>query len=140
YSAVIACSFVFSISVGHGTVEHTKEHAMTAEYENILTGRDGRVLTITLNRPKALNALNDATMHEVVHAVTSHDDDPQVGCIVITGSAKAFAAGADIKEMAQKSATEMYNDNKFAAWEGLTRARTPIVAAVSGYALGGGCE
>ena len=113
---------------------------MTADYENILIGHEGRVLTITLNRPKALNALNDATMREVVDAVTSHDADPEVGCIVITGSAKAFAAGADIKEMAQMSGTEMYTADKFADWEGLTRARTPIIAAVSGYALGGGCE
>lgn len=113
---------------------------MTAEYENILTGYEGRVLTITINRPEALNALNDATMHEVVDAVARHDADPEIGCIVITGSTRAFAAGADIKEMAEKSATEMYNSNKFADWEGLTRARTPIIAAVGGYALGGGCE
>lgn len=113
---------------------------MTAEHENILIEREGRVLTITLNRPRALNALNDATMHELVNAVASHDADPEIGCIVITGSAKAFAAGADIKEMAEKSGIEMYTADKFAGWEGLTRARTPIIAAVSGYALGGGCE
>ncbi|QGU03882.1 enoyl-CoA hydratase [Corynebacterium comes] len=113
---------------------------MTTDYENILIAREGRVLTITLNRPKALNALNDVTMHEVVDALTEHDADPEVGCFVITGSAKAFAAGADIKEMAQTSATEMFSSNKFAGWDGLTRARTPIIAAVSGYALGGGCE
>lgn len=110
------------------------------EYDNILTERTGRVLVITLNRPKALNALNHATMDDIVDAVTRHDDDADVGCIVITGSERAFAAGADIKEMVEKSATEMYSSNWFAGWENLTRARTPLVAAVSGYALGGGCE
>lgn len=109
-------------------------------YDNILTSVDGRVLTITLNRPKALNALNDATMREVVDAIEAHDADDAIGCIVITGSEKAFAAGADIKEMKDKSATEMYTSDWFAGWDGLTRARTPIIAAVSGYALGGGCE
>ena len=109
-------------------------------YENILTELTGRVLVITLNRPRALNALNHATMEEIVDAVTRHDDNPDVGCIIITGNEKAFAAGADIKEMVDKSATEMYTSNWFVGWEGLTRARTPLIAAVAGYALGGGCE
>ncbi|MCH6197039.1 enoyl-CoA hydratase [Corynebacterium mastitidis] len=102
--------------------------------------RRGRVALITLNRPTALNALNAELMGEVTEAVTRLDASPEVGAIVLTGSAKAFAAGADIKEMAEKGATEMYNADWFGGWDALTRVRTPIIAAVSGYALGGGCE
>lgn len=109
-------------------------------YENILVTTEGRVATITLNRPKALNALNDATMREVVAAGRELDADLGIGCIIVTGSEKAFAAGADIKEMAEKSGTEMFMSNWFAGWEEFTRLRTPVIAAVNGYALGGGCE
>ena len=109
-------------------------------YDNILVETTGRVGVITLNRPKALNALNSATMTEVTAAVGELDSDNAIGCIVITGSEKAFAAGADIKEMSTKTATEMYTLDFFAGWDALTRARTPIIAAVNGYALGGGCE
>ncbi|MCQ9333333.1 enoyl-CoA hydratase [Corynebacterium phoceense] len=106
----------------------------------ILTETRDRVALITLNRPEALNALNKATMEEVTSAVAQFDADEKIGAIVITGSEKAFAAGADIKEMAPRGATEMYLTNWFADWDILTRARTPIIAAVNGYALGGGCE
>ncbi|HCT9179647.1 TPA: enoyl-CoA hydratase [Corynebacterium aurimucosum] len=106
----------------------------------ILSEKRGRVALITLNRPEALNALNNDTMLEVTQAVQEFDADAEVGAIVITGSEKAFAAGADIKEMSSKSATEMYAADWFAGWDVLTRARTPIIAAVNGYALGGGCE
>ncbi|WP_339017382.1 enoyl-CoA hydratase [Corynebacterium hesseae] len=106
----------------------------------ILSEKRGRVALITLNRPEALNALNNDTMLEVTQAVQGFDADAEVGAIVITGSEKAFAAGADIKEMSSKSATEMYTADWFAGWDVLTRARTPIIAAVNGYALGGGCE
>lgn len=106
----------------------------------ILTETRDRVALITLNRPEALNALNKATMEEVTSAVAQFDADENIGAIVITGSEKAFAAGADIKEMARRGATEMYSTNWFADWDILTRARTPIIAAVNGYALGGGCE
>ena len=109
-------------------------------YENILVETRGRVALVTLNRPKALNALNAATMREVVDATTSFDADEGIGCIVLTGSAKAFAAGADIKEMAEQSAVEMYVADWFGGWQELTRVRTPVLAAVAGYALGGGCE
>ena len=102
----------------------------------ILTEKRGRVALITLNRPEALNALNNDTMLEVTQAVQKFDADAEVGAIVITGSDKAFAAGADIKEMSSKTATEMYNADWFAGWDVLTRARTPIIAAVNGYALG----
>ncbi len=109
-------------------------------YETILTETRGRVATITLNRPQALNALNATLMNEVLAAAKGFDADAGIGCIVITGSAKAFAAGADIKEMAERQATEMYLHDWFAPWEELTRVRKPIIAAVSGFALGGGCE
>ncbi|MDO4760451.1 MAG: enoyl-CoA hydratase [Corynebacterium sp.] len=109
-------------------------------YDNIEVSRSGRVGFITLNRPKALNALNDHTMREVVAAAQDFDRDRGIGCIVLTGSTKAFAAGADIKEMSEQSATDMYMSNWFYGWEEFTRVRTPIIAAVAGYALGGGCE
>ncbi|NLG45512.1 enoyl-CoA hydratase [Gordonia sp. (in: high G+C Gram-positive bacteria)] len=110
------------------------------EYQTILTETDGRVAVITLNRPKALNALNTELMGEVVAAVRGFDVDPGIGAIVITGSEKAFAAGADIKEMQSKSFSDVAGEQFFGAWDDLARTRTPIIAAVSGYALGGGCE
>ncbi|KRE53216.1 enoyl-CoA hydratase [Arthrobacter sp. Soil736] len=113
---------------------------MTHEYGNILVERRGRVGLVTLNRPEALNALNMATLDELVAAVTAMDTDPGVGAVVITGSGKAFAAGADIKEMASQGYMEMYDADWFRGWEDLTRLRIPLIAAVSGFALGGGCE
>jgi enoyl-CoA hydratase len=113
---------------------------MTHEYGNILVERRGRVGLVTLNRPEALNALNKATLDELVAAVTAMDTDPGVGAVVITGSRKAFAAGADIKEMASQGYMEMYDADWFRGWEDLTRLRIPLIAAVSGFALGGGCE
>ncbi|MFD7027435.1 enoyl-CoA hydratase [Streptomyces sp. NPDC059917] len=113
---------------------------MTQTYETILVQRKGRVALVTLNRPRALNALNLQVMTEVVAATEALDRDPEVGCIVLTGSAKAFAAGADIKEMRPRSYMDMYLSDWFTAWDRLGQLRTPTVAAVSGYALGGGCE
>ncbi len=113
---------------------------MTEEFENILVERRGRVGLVTLNRPKALNALNKATLDELVAAVTAMDPDPEVGAVVLTGSAKAFAAGADIKEMQSQDYMQMYASDWFRGWEDFTRLRIPVVAAVSGFALGGGCE
>ncbi|WP_400160123.1 enoyl-CoA hydratase [Arthrobacter sp. BPSS-3] len=110
------------------------------DYENILVERRGRVGLVTLNRPQALNALNKATLDEVVAAVSAMDTDPEVGAVVLTGSAKAFAAGADIKEMQSKDYMDMYASDWFRGWEDLTRLRIPLIAAVSGFALGGGCE
>ncbi len=109
-------------------------------YETILVSREGRVATITLNRPKALNALNDQLMREVVAAATEMDGDRGVGAIVITGSERAFAAGADIKEMLAQSYQDMYLSDWFSAWDRLAAVRTPLIAAVCGHALGGGCE
>ncbi|TFD62188.1 enoyl-CoA hydratase [Cryobacterium suzukii] len=108
--------------------------------DTILLERRGRVALITLNRPEALNALNEAMMNEVVDAARELDRDPSVGAIIITGSARAFAAGADIKEMAGQSYLDMYAADWFARWSELARVRTPLIAAVAGYALGGGCE
>ena len=109
-------------------------------YETILVDRDGRVGTITLNRPQALNALNSQVMNEVTAAAAEFDADPSIGAIIITGSAKAFAAGADIKEMADLSFAEVFAADFFAAWSKLAAVRTPTIAAVAGHALGGGCE
>ncbi|OZD69757.1 enoyl-CoA hydratase [Rhodococcus sp. 05-340-1] len=111
-----------------------------SDYETILLERRGRVGIITLNRPKALNALNSQLMREVVSVVEELDADSDIGAILITGSERAFAAGADIKEMQPKSYMDVYLDDFFAAWDRLAAARTPLIAAVSGYALGGGCE
>ncbi|MGX1101307.1 enoyl-CoA hydratase [Amorphus sp. MBR-141] len=109
-------------------------------YETILTETRGRVVLLTLNRPDALNALNRKLAAELIDAVMAADVDPAVGCIVVTGSEKAFAAGADIKEMQAQSYQEMYTADWFGEWERFTSVRTPIIAAVAGYALGGGCE
>ena len=111
-----------------------------SQYETILVERTGRVAVVTLNRPDALNALNIQVMGEVTSACAELDRDPEVGCIVLTGSPKAFAAGADIKEMAPRSFQEMYAADWFGGWQALSEVRPPLVAAVSGYALGGGCE
>src|SRR5690606_6802663 len=109
-------------------------------YETILVETRGKVGLITLNRPQALNALNSGVERDVVAALQALDADDGVGAIVITGSEKAFAAGADIKEMSDKSYIEMYSADFFAGWDAMLRIRKPIIAAVSGYALGGGCE
>lgn len=109
-------------------------------YETILVTRTERVGTITLNRPQALNALNTQVMRELTSAAAEFDEDPGIGAIVSTGSAKAFAAGADIKEMSELSFSEVYESDLFAAWGKLAAVRTPLIAAVAGYALGGGCE
>src|ERR1700736_853242 len=110
------------------------------EYETILVERDGRVGTITLNRPQALNALNSQMMNDVTSAAAEFDADSGIGAIVITGSAKAFAAGADIKEMSHLAFADVFDGAFFAPWAKLAAVRTPTIAAVAGYALGGGCE
>ncbi|MFI5497934.1 enoyl-CoA hydratase [Nocardia asteroides] len=111
-----------------------------SEYETILLERKNRVGWITLNRPKALNALNTQVLDDIVAALDELERDDEVGAVVITGSAKAFAAGADIKEMQPKSYMDMFMDDFFARWDRLAQFRKPTVAAVAGYALGGGCE
>ena len=109
-------------------------------FETILVTRTDRVATITLNRPKALNALNTQVMNEVTGAAAELDADPGVGAIILTGNEKAFAAGADIKEMAELSFADVFAADFFAAWGRFAATRTPTIAAVAGYALGGGCE
>jgi enoyl-CoA hydratase len=109
-------------------------------YETILVEQRDRVGLITLNRPEALNALNAELMGEVVRAAQEFDADPGVGAIVITGSQRAFAAGADIKEMASHDYVQMYLGDYFRGWDSVAAIRTPLIAAVSGHALGGGCE
>jgi enoyl-CoA hydratase len=110
-------------------------------YHTLLISQAEGVGTITLNRPEALNAFNDQLMNELTQALDAFEADPEIGCIVITGSSKAFAAGADIKEMAQKSFADVYGQDFITAnWERVTRCRKPVIAAVAGFALGGGCE
>jgi len=111
------------------------------DYQNILVSRDGGVAIVTLNRPKALNALNSELLTELVAALESFDADDGVRAIVLTGSERAFAAGADIKQMAPQSYMDMFKTNFFAsAADRIAAVRKPIIAAVAGYALGGGCE
>ncbi|QNQ07853.1 enoyl-CoA hydratase [Sphingomonas alpina] len=111
-----------------------------ATYETLLVEQRDAVTLITLNRPQALNALNNQVLGELVAAMTAYDADDSQHCAVLTGSEKAFAAGADIKEMAGQSFAEMFSGNYFAGWERFTATRKPIIAAVAGFALGGGCE
>ncbi|BAU74717.1 enoyl-CoA hydratase [Metapseudomonas furukawaii] len=110
------------------------------EYETLLVSVQERVGLITLNRPKALNALNSQLVAELNQALDQLEADAGVGCIVITGSAKAFAAGADIKEMSAFGFPQIYLDDFFAAADRIGARRKPLIAAVAGYALGGGCE
>ena len=110
-------------------------------YQNILVETRGAVGLVTLNRPKALNALNVALMRELAQALDSFEAEPAVGAILVTGSEKAFAAGADIKEMKDRGFIDVYlNDFITKDWERLAQCRKPTIAAVAGYALGGGCE
>jgi enoyl-CoA hydratase len=110
-------------------------------YSNILVRQEGPVAILTLHRPNALNALNSAMMDEVTAAIDAFEKDDSVRCVVVTGSEKAFAAGADIVEMADMGFSEVYRTNFVTRnWEAITTARKPVIAAVAGFALGGGCE
>jgi enoyl-CoA hydratase len=109
-------------------------------YQDILVETRGRVGVIRLNRPQALNALNSRLNDELGQAVAAFDADAGIGCMLLTGSERAFAAGADIKEMASKSAVEVFMSDFTGGWDAVARARKPVVAAVAGFALGGGCE
>ena len=110
------------------------------DYETILVETRGRVGWITLHRPEALNALDTRVMRDVVAAATAFDADHGIGAIVVTGSERAFAAGADIKEMEAKTGLDIVMEDHFGQWSRFASVRTPVIAAVSGYALGGGCE
>ena len=109
-------------------------------YEYILTRVDGRVGIVQFNRPKALNALNRGLMAETMTALEAFDQDEAIGCLVLTGNERAFAAGADIKEMSQASVVDMLHNPFIDYWDRLRRISKPVIAAVSGFALGGGCE
>jgi enoyl-CoA hydratase len=110
------------------------------DYETVLVERKGAVTLVTLNRPQALNALNSTVLKELIAVFADYDSDPDQRCLVLTGSEKAFAAGADIKEMSSQGFADMYSANFFGGWEQVTRTRKPWIAAVAGFALGGGCE
>ncbi|MCI0711080.1 MAG: enoyl-CoA hydratase-related protein [Chloroflexi bacterium] len=110
------------------------------DYENIIVEIHDNVGLIRLNRPNALNALNEKLMREMVQAMQMFDDDPTIGAIVLTGSQKAFAAGADIKEMEQATTVEMLYNDRISLWDKIRAVSVPVIAAVSGVALGGGCE
>ena len=109
-------------------------------YETLIVEQRGAVTLITLNRPQALNALNSEVLAELIAALAAYDRDETQGCAVLTGSEKAFAAGADIKEMQTMGFADMFGTNHFAGYDRVTATRKPIIAAVAGYALGGGCE
>jgi enoyl-CoA hydratase len=118
---------------------HPPERTMTT-HETLLIEDHGAVRLIRLNRPEALNALNAQVLADLLDAFAAFDTDPALGCAVLTGSDKAFAAGADVKEMQPMGFAAMYSRNMFAGWEEVTRTRKPWIAAVAGFALGGGCE
>lgn len=109
-------------------------------YENIITRQEQKVGIIQLNRPKALNALNREMMAETIAALETFDGDPNIGCLIITGNERAFAAGADIKQMAQATPADMLDNPFIDYWDRLRRINKPVIAAVSGFCLGGGCE
>jgi enoyl-CoA hydratase len=110
-------------------------------YQNIIVATSGKVGVVTLNRPQALNALSPELMRELASALDAFEGDDNIGCMVVTGSDKAFAAGADIKAMKEKSYMDVFKEDFISAeWERISRCRKPVIAAVAGYALGGGCE
>jgi enoyl-CoA hydratase len=115
-------------------------HGVVMNFENILVETSGRVGIIRLNRPQRLNALNEALATELGSALGAFDADPGISVIIITGNEKAFAAGADIGAMAEWSYQKVYSDNYIMSWESVKHTRKPVIAAVAGYALGGGCE
>lgn len=113
---------------------------MTLTYQNITTAVEDQIGIVTLNRPKVLNALNHELMGELVKALEAFDRDDEVRVIVLTGGERAFAAGADIKEMSEETTVSIMGKDQFSTWDRIKLIRKPIIAAVSGYALGGGCE
>ena len=109
-------------------------------YETLIVEHHDAVTLVRLNRPQALNALNSQTLADLIAVFAAYDADPAQRCLVLTGSEKAFAAGADIKEMSEQSFADMYGANFFGGYDRVTATRKPFIAAVSGFALGGGCE
>jgi enoyl-CoA hydratase len=113
---------------------------MTLTYQNITTAVEDQIGIVTLNRPKVLNALNHELMDELVKALDAFDRDDNIRVIVLTGGERAFAAGADIKEMSDETTVSIMDKDRFSTWDRIKNVKKPIIAAVSGYALGGGCE
>ncbi len=113
---------------------------MTLTYRNILTETEDQIGIVTLNRPKVLNALSHDLMDELVQALEAFDADEKIRCIILTGGERAFAAGADIKEMSDETTVSIMLKDRFATWDRIRNIKKPIIAAVSGFALGGGCE
>ncbi|EDV29629.1 Enoyl-CoA hydratase, mitochondrial [Trichoplax sp. H2] len=128
---------------GHGKIFYSTAGTENNDYKEIIVeykGKRQNVALVRLHRPKALNALCASLIAELTHALASFDKNPDIGCIVLTGSEKAFAAGADIKEMQNLTYDYTYKSDFLANWEFVHRTKTPIIAAINGYALGGGCE
>ena len=122
------------------TITMQEEKAMNSSYKNIKTETDGPIAILSLHRPQALNALNHELMLEVAEALEGFDRDEQIRVIILTGSERAFAAGADIKEMCDEDAVSIMLKDRLATWDRVRFIKKPIIAAVSGFALGGGCE
>jgi len=140
-SLVSRYSILSPLFISHFSLsETTPKSTETTKESNVLLERRGRVAIVTLNRPKSLNALCDALISDLNATLGQLEHDRLIGAIVLTGSRKAFAAGADIKEMASKSFQEAYSTDMFAGWHRVANVRKPVIAAVHGYALGGGCE
>lgn len=135
-----ACGHTGSIAFRMMSSSSPSSAFLKDSYEFVLVEKREKVGLITLNRPRALNALCDGLFDDLIHACKAFDNDDSVGCMVLTGSKKAFAAGADISEMKDKSFASAYQTNMFSAWADITKISKPIIAAVNGYALGGGCE
>ena len=111
-----------------------------SDYNTLLVEKNDRVATVTLNRPDSLNALNAEVMTEIADLFRSIDQDPDIAVTILTGAGRAFAAGADITEMQSKSFSGIYLEDYFAGWDRFAASRKPVIAAVNGFALGGGCE
>ena len=129
------------------TVRSNHSEKLKKSYDNLLVqtypvseASDNQIALMQLNRPNTLNALSDAVLDDLLHASKVLDNDPKVRCLILTGSRKAFAAGADISEMKNKTFEECYSTEMFGHWQQLSQLRKPLLAAVSGFCLGGGCE
>ena len=145
YLCVTRGAFVVSQNVARvpWRVHNMAKAFSNASYSHLIVekrGADNQVGLVQLNRPKALNALCDELMKELGDVMESLDNDPNIGAVVLTGSSRAFAAGADIKEMQPRTFKDCYNSNFPSSWDKVSTMRKPVIAAVNGFALGGGCE